>query len=196
MIAYPAIFEYDYEDNVYNLRIPDLPGCLTYGETIDEAKKMARQALTGGKELLQSNPDTISVKLLSRYDEFVSFKTAHRTKDIEDIQEEKSDEFGTPEEALEYGYQKIISNLSEEILSAVKNCSPQFFEKLVVDLLVQMGYGGSRKEAGEVLGRSGDGGIDGIIKEDKHGLDIIYIQRNDGTMWSEDRKSKNSPVPC
>jgi restriction system protein len=129
-----------------------------------------------GKELLQSSPDTINVKLLNRYDEFVSFKTAHRAKDIEDIQEEKSDEFGTPEEALEYGYQKIISNLSEEILSAVKECSPQFFEKLFVDLLVQMGYGGSRKEAGEVLGKSGDGGIDGIIKEDKLGLDIIYIQ--------------------
>ena len=77
---------------------------------------------------------------------------------------------------MEYGYQKIISNLSEEILSTVKDCSPPFFEKLVVDLLVRMGYGGSRKEAGEVLGRSGDGGIDGIIKEDKLGLDIIYIQ--------------------
>ena len=129
-----------------------------------------------GKELLQANPEKIDTKLLNRYDEFVSFKTAHRTRAIESVQDEKSDEFGTPEEALEYGYQKIISNLSEEILSTVKECPPSFFEKLVVDLLVQMGYGGSRKEAGEVLGRSGDGGIDGIIKEDKLGLDIIYIQ--------------------
>ena len=129
-----------------------------------------------GKELLQKNPDKINVKLLNQYDEFISFRATHRTKDIEGTPEEKSDEFGTPEEALEYGYQKIISNLSEGILSSVKECSPQFFEKLVVDLLVQIGYGGSRKEAGEVLGKSGDGGIDGIIKEDKLGLDIIYIQ--------------------
>jgi len=129
-----------------------------------------------GKELLQENPDKIDTKLLGRYDEFVSFKTAHRTKELESIQEEKGEEFGTPEEALEYGYQKIVSNLSEEILSTVKECSPPFFEKLVVDLLVRLGYGGSRKEAGEVLGKSGDGGIDGIIKEDKLGLDIIYIQ--------------------
>lgn len=129
-----------------------------------------------GKELLKKNPSKIDVKLLDQYDEFVSFKTAHRTKDIDHIQEEKSDEFGTPEEALEYGYQKITSNLSEDILSIVKECSPSFFEKLVVDLLVTIGYGGSRKEASEVLGKSGDGGIDGIIKEDKLGLDIIYIQ--------------------
>jgi restriction system protein len=129
-----------------------------------------------GKELLQKNPGKINVKLLNQYDEFISFRATHRTKDIEGTPEEKSDEFGTPEEALEYGYQKIVSNLSEEILSAAKECSPLFFEKLVVDLLVHMGYGGSRKEAGEVLGKSGDGGIDGIIKEDKLGLDIIYIQ--------------------
>jgi len=129
-----------------------------------------------GKELLKKNPSKIDVKLLDQYDEFVSFKTTHRTKDIDRIQEEKSDEFDTPEEALEYGYQKITSNLSEDILSTIKECSPSFFEKLVVDLLITIGYGGSRKEAGEVLGKSGDGGIDGIIKEDKLGLDIIYIQ--------------------
>jgi restriction system protein len=73
------------------------------------------QITNRGKELLQSNPDKINVKLLNRYEEFVLFKTAHRTKDIEDIQEEKSDEFGTPEEALEYGYQKIISNLPRAV---------------------------------------------------------------------------------
>jgi restriction system protein len=77
---------------------------------------------------------------------------------------------------LEYGYQRINENLSEELLKTVKSCSPVFFERLVIDLLVRMGYGGSRKEAGEVLGKSGDGGIDGIIKEDKLGLDIIYVQ--------------------
>jgi len=74
------------------------------------------------------------------------------------------------------GYLKIKSELAEEVLANIKNLSPDFFEKLVVDLLVKMGYGGSIKDAGEAIGRSGDGGIDGIIKEDKLGLDIVYIQ--------------------
>src|SRR5690606_3444440 len=86
----------------------------------------------------------------------------------------KADE--TPEETLETAYQTLRAGLSSEILETVKKCSPAFFEKLVVDLLVRMGYGGSRREAGEAIGRSGDEGIDGIIKEDRLGLDIIYLQ--------------------
>jgi restriction system protein len=82
----------------------------------------------------------------------------------------------TPQEQLEEGIEKINQNLSEELLKETKNCSPSFFEKAVVDLLITMGYGGSRKEAGEVLGKTGDEGIDGIIKEDKLGMDAIYIQ--------------------
>ncbi len=66
--------------------------------------------------------------------------------------------------------------LGEKLLEQIKSCSPKFFEKLVVDLLLAMGYGGSRKDAGEAVGKSGDGGIDGIIKEDNLGLDLIYIQ--------------------
>ena len=129
-----------------------------------------------GKELLKEKPQKVGVKLLSRYEEFSDFKSIHRTKDDETLEAAVVDDFATPEEAIEYGYQKVVATLSEELLSKVKECTPSFFERLVVDLLVSMGYGGSRKEAGEVLGKSGDGGIDGIIKEDKLGLDIIYIQ--------------------
>lgn len=82
----------------------------------------------------------------------------------------------TPEETLEAAYQRLREKLAAEILSTVKSCSPEFFECLLVDLLVRMGYGGSRREAGEAIGRSGDEGIDGIIKEDRLGLDIIYLQ--------------------
>ncbi|HEY7536111.1 MAG TPA: restriction endonuclease, partial [Thermodesulfobacteriota bacterium] len=74
------------------------------------------------------------------------------------------------------GYQNLRRTLARELLDRIKNCSPRFFEKLVVDLLVAMGYGGSRKDAGQAVGQSGDGGIDGIIKEDKLGLDVVYIQ--------------------
>ncbi|HNT72815.1 MAG TPA: restriction endonuclease, partial [Methanothrix sp.] len=75
-------------------------------------------------------------------------------------------------------------DLAQELLDRIMGCSPEFFERLVVDLLVAMGYGGSRRDAGEAVGRSGDGGIDGIIKEDKLGLDAVYIQakRWEGTV--------------
>ena len=82
----------------------------------------------------------------------------------------------TPEEAIESAYQGLRDQLAQELLDVVLKCSPTFFEQLVVDLLVKMGYGGSRRDAGERIGRSGDGGIDGIIKEDRLGLDTLFIQ--------------------
>ena len=77
---------------------------------------------------------------------------------------------------FESAYKDLQETLAAELLDTVKGCSPEFFEQLVIDVLIKMGYGGSRREAGAALGRSGDEGIDGIIKEDKLGLDIIYIQ--------------------
>jgi restriction system protein len=82
----------------------------------------------------------------------------------------------TPQEYIESGYQQLRINLAAELLTRVQECSPDFFERLVVELLLAMGYGGSRQEAGQAVGKSGDGGIDGIIKEDRLGLDVIYIQ--------------------
>ena len=89
---------------------------------------------------------------------------------------------------MEYGYQKINVALSQELLGSVKQISPGFFEKLVVELLISMGYGGSRVDAGQAIGQSGDGGIDGIIKEDKLGLDVIFIQakRWEGVVGSKE----------
>ena len=90
----------------------------------------------------------------------------------------------TPQEILEFSYQNLRQTLAQELLERIKNNSPKFFESLVVDLLVAMGYGGSRKDAGQAIGQVGDGGIDGIIKEDKLGLDAIYLQakRWEGTV--------------
>jgi restriction system protein len=82
----------------------------------------------------------------------------------------------TPEEQLEAGYVRHRTSLASEVLAKLRECSPQFFEQVVVDLLVAMGYGGSRRDAGQAVGRAGDGGIDGIIKEDRLGLDGIYVQ--------------------
>ncbi len=130
-----------------------------------------------GLDVLSRNPQKIDVKFLEQFPEFVEFRAAsRRDKEIVLGAEAEVNNHQTPEELLEYGYQRIRQDLAQELLNRVKNSSPSFFERLVVELLVKMGYGGSRKDAGEAVGRSGDGGIDGIIKEDRLGLDIIYIQ--------------------
>jgi len=129
-----------------------------------------------GREVLASKPDQINIGFLSRYPEFVKFRTTrHPRTRVEDASSVSTGD-ATPEEAVEVAYQEIRTGLSAELLQVVKSCSPAFFERLVVDLLVKMGYGGTRKDAGQAIGASGDGGIDGIIKEDRLGLDIVYIQ--------------------
>jgi restriction system protein len=82
----------------------------------------------------------------------------------------------TPEESIERAYLALKQALADELLASIKACTPRFFEHLVVQLMIKMGYGGSREEAGKAVGRSGDGGIDGIINEDRLGLDAIYLQ--------------------
>lgn len=132
-----------------------------------------------GLNLLNENPNEITSKILKRYPEFVEFQSIKKTKENNIVTTLDADdliESSTPEEALEFAYQKLKSELAKEVIEVVKNCSPAFFEKLVVDLIIRMGYGGSRKDAGQALGKTGDGGIDGIVKEDKLGLDTIYLQ--------------------
>lgn len=127
-----------------------------------------------GLGVLDKQPPRIDNAYLRQFPEFVEFQTP-KQKDQEGARP-KLDESTTPEEGIESVYQKLREGLSTELLETVKNCSAAFFEQLVVDLLVRMGYGGTRKDAGQAVGRSGDGGIDGIIKEDRLGLDIVYLQ--------------------
>jgi restriction system protein len=130
-----------------------------------------------GRDVLLEKPVRIDMQYLERFPEYIEFKNARSdTTDVPPRINPESVQNQTPEEALEYGYQKLRQNLAQEVLERVKSCSPAFFEKLVVELLVNMGYGGSIRDAAEVIGRSGDGGIDGIIKEDRLGLDVIYVQ--------------------
>lgn len=130
-----------------------------------------------GIDFLKSNPTELKTKDLEKFKSFREFKESIVSKnESENSNTESSDTAKTPEEALEYAYQKLKNDLSRDLLETIKNCSPSFFEKLVIDMLTKMGYGGSRKDAGKALGKTGDGGIDGIIKEDKLGLDTIYIQ--------------------
>lgn len=132
-----------------------------------------------GISFLNSNPISLRTRDLETFSAFKEFKKSIVPKteiSSESENQENNDSIKTPEEALEYAFQKLKTDLSRDLLDTIKSCSPSFFEKLVVDLLLKMGYGGSRKDAGQALGKTGDGGIDGIIKEDKLGLDTIYIQ--------------------
>jgi restriction system protein len=123
-----------------------------------------------GRQALGGNPTSIDIRFLRQFPEFVEFQKATK-------REAEPEESGqTPEETLEFAYQSLTRALAQDLLERVRACSPGFFEKLVVDLLVKMGYGGTLKDAGQAVGQSGDGGIDGIIKEDKLGLDVVYIQ--------------------
>lgn len=133
-----------------------------------------------GLSVLQNNPTVINNDFLGQFPEFVQFRAIRRTARPAD----DSEPAGTPEETLEASYQNLRGELVQELLERVKGCTPSFFENLVVDLLVAMGYGGSKKDAGQAIGRTRDGGIDGIIKEDKLGLDVVFIQakRWDGTV--------------
>lgn len=136
-----------------------------------------------GLEVLKKKPTKIDVKFLQGLDDFKEWQTSYQAnyqnKKDNLINEESISEIEqgrTPEELLDYSFQKLKEELALELIDKIKNCSPAFFERLVIDLLIKMGYGGSKKEAGQVIGKSGDGGIDGIIKEDRLGLDTIYIQ--------------------
>jgi restriction system protein len=130
-----------------------------------------------GLEALKKNLSSIDATYLEQYPEFVSFISPSKKKDHDP---ETSGTNGkiqkTPVEVLEGVYQELTHSLAQDLINKIMECSPTYFERLVVDLLLKMGYGGSRKDAGEAIGKSGDEGIDGIIKEDRLGLDIIYIQ--------------------
>lgn len=134
-----------------------------------------------GLELLNTNPARVDNSTLEHYPAFIEFK-GRRRESANDQPEALSNE--TPEDALASAYKKLRLDIESELLDSVKSASPSFFERLVVDLLVKIGYGGNRQDAASAVGKSGDGGIDGIIKEDRLGLDVIYIQakRWDGTV--------------
>ncbi|HMA60100.1 MAG TPA: restriction endonuclease [Halanaerobiales bacterium] len=131
-----------------------------------------------GKKVLQNNPDKIDNNFLKQFGEFQKFKNTTKSKKKKNKKGKSSEIFDkyTPEEVIELGYTTINNNLASNLLEKIQENPPAFFEKLVVDLLVNMGYGGTIKDAGRAIGKHGDEGIDGVIKEDRLGLDIIYIQ--------------------
>lgn len=137
-----------------------------------------------GRKLLKENPAKIDNNfLMERYPKYREWVSSYsqREQQKDDGKRETLERFDTcrsvtPEEEIDRACRDLRENLADELLETVKRVDPSFFEKLVIDLLLKMGYGGSRAEAGRAVGKTGDGGIDGIIDEDKLGLDKIYIQ--------------------
>ncbi|MPX97527.1 restriction endonuclease [Salinivibrio sp. VYel6] len=130
-----------------------------------------------GLSVLQQDYRQLKASDLKQFEEFQSFTSqSNKAGDEAEVLEAITSEQATPTEAIEAAYQRLRTELATEIMAQIKDLSPIFFERLVVDLMIKMGYGGSRKEAGEATKASADGGIDGIIREDRLGLDTIYLQ--------------------
>jgi len=146
-------------------------------ELIEPVRRGVYRIASLGRELLATNPEKIDVPLLMQYPGYAAFRNgAIKGGSTPQPDPLHLDSTKTPQELIDDGYQKIVDELADTILTTVKNCSPEFFERLVVDLLLAMGYGGSRQEAGTVTRKGSDEGIDGIINEDRLGLDVIYVQ--------------------
>ncbi|APF00808.1 MULTISPECIES: restriction endonuclease [Pseudomonas] len=134
------------------------------------------QITARGREALANGPERITVAWLKQFPEFADFHTAKpQSVDVLGVVEVEVAET-TPDEQLAEAHQALVQSLADELLAQVRAATPGFFEQLVVDLMLAMGYGGSRKEAGKATQATNDDGIDGIIKEDKLGLDVIYLQ--------------------
>jgi len=170
---------------VYKFRIGWARTYLYYAGLIERVDKGVYKITERGLEVLREKPSKINVNYLMRFPEFREFLNKGKEKTTEDDKSTQGiSETETPIETIDRAYQFIKDQLAKEILKRIMQKPPEFFEKLIIDLLQAMGYGGSLEDAGNVTKRTSDEGIDGIIKEDKLGLDVIYIQAK---RWSPDR---------
>jgi restriction system protein len=170
---------------VYKFRIGWARTYLYYAGLIERVDKGVYKITERGLEVLREKPSKINVNYLMRFPEFREFLNKGKEKTTEDDKSTQGiSETETPIETIDRAYQFIKDQLAKEILERIMQKPPEFFEKLIIDLLQAMGYGGSLEDAGNVTKRTSDEGIDGIIKEDKLGLDVIYIQAK---RWSPDR---------
>src|SRR5690625_366836 len=151
---------------------------LTQAGLLNSPKRGKFHISDRSRSVLKESPERIDIKYLERFPEFIEFRQASKKDRTVEVTSSSSNEQSstTPEESLEQAYQQLRDEVANELLHLIKSNSADFFEKLVVHVLVEMGYGGSVKEAGTATRRTADEGIDGIIKEDRLGLDAIYLQ--------------------
>lgn len=171
---------------VYENRIGWASSYLKHAGLLEYAKRGVYRITDRGREVAADPPDRITVHFLEQFPEFVEFRTRGRTDSEGDSSNlnEESHSSNTPDETIEAAYSQFRGELVSELRALLLSVPWQFFERLVIDVLVSMGYGGSRKEAGEAFQKGSDGGIDGTIKEDRLGLDIIYVQAK---RWAQNK---------
>lgn len=153
--------------------------------------KGAFQITDDGRNVLASKPAAIDIKFLMQFPKFLEFRNRSAATDGAEAAPSEAEGQKTPKEVLEESVQRLRNELAVELLDTVKGCSDKFFEHLVVDLLVKMGYGGSLKEAGRVTGGRGDQGIDGVIDQDRLGLDQVYVQAKRWKDTVNDKEIRN-----
>jgi len=163
---------------IFDNRVAWARAHMKMAEFVENTRRGVFRVTERGKHVLEQSPSEINLRFLRQFPEYIAARDRHQDDRKEDKTSSACDEqeCKTPAERLEEAYMTLRENLESELISQLKSSSPNFFEKVVVEVLVKMGYGGSRKDAGQAIGRSGDEGVDGIIKEDRLGLDIIYIQ--------------------
>ncbi|MBK9329696.1 MAG: restriction endonuclease [Sphingobacteriales bacterium] len=167
------------KQQVFTNRVAWAKADLKGAKLIDSPKRSFVSITERGKKIIESKPSKIDRKLLKQFDEYNFYIGAYKNDDKVVSKNDNnviSTNDSTPDEILESSYHTIRKNLASELLSKLKSMNPYRFEVVVVELLVKMGYGGSITEASKAIKKSGDEGIDGVISEDKLGLDIIYIQ--------------------
>ncbi len=161
---------------VINSRVGWARTYLVKAQCLETPKKGMVRIAERGKKLLTDYPDKISTKDLQQFEEFVDFVSSSKKSNKQQETEVVSQQTVTPEEAIDYGTKMLNQDLASDLLSKILSKDDKFFEVLVVQLLEKMGYGGDFEDSSDVVGKTGDGGIDGIIKGDKLGFDTIYIQ--------------------
>lgn len=184
---------------VFTNRVAWAKAHLKAAELIESPRRGVYKIAPRGLELLSQNPARVDLRLLRSFPEYQQWRTPKPDGGADPATESpaslKAEDALTPEEHLEYGYQKVRDDVAAELLRRVKESSPAFFERLVVELLVAMGYGGSRGDAGRTLGRSGDGGVDGVIKEDRLASTSSTFRQSAGTQRSGDPRCRSLRAP-
>ena len=145
---------------------------LAKARLIESTRRGYHRATDRGRALLAEGVNEINLDLLERYPEFAAWRTRSRV----DVQVPREPLLEDPEETIASSFELLNADLTRQIVNRVHAFSPGFFERLIVDLLIKMGYGGGRIDMGRALGRVGDGGVDGVINQDALGLDVVYVQ--------------------
>jgi restriction system protein len=167
------------KETIFSNRVRWAKSYLSKANLIDITRRGHFRISPRGEELLQTKPKQIDNKLLMQFEEFRQFR--ERASEAGDqpsltttltLEAQKE----TPDEQMRLAHKQIDTVLAQDLLDRIREAPPEFFERLIVNLLLSMGYGGSKEEAGRTLGRSGDDGVDGVIDQDALGLDRVYIQ--------------------